>query len=53
MKTAIAAILATAATAVFAANLVSQTTLPDGTRVCVYSDGTSITTHFNHCPSIK
>jgi hypothetical protein len=53
MKTLIATILVTAATAAFAANLVSQSRLADGRTVCVYSDGTSFVTTFNNCPSFK
>jgi len=53
MKTFIATILALAATAAFAANLVSQTKLSTGQLVCVYSDGTSLVTTFNRCPSFK
>jgi hypothetical protein len=53
MKALIALALAAVSTAVLAANLVGQTTLPNGSTVCVYSDGTSFVTTFNHCPSIK
>jgi hypothetical protein len=53
MKALIATILVTAATAAFAANLVGQIKQPNGSTVCVYSDGTSFVTTFNNCPSIK
>jgi hypothetical protein len=53
MKKLILIALALASTAALAANLVSQTVLPDGRMICVYSDGTSLVTTFNHCPSFK
>jgi uncharacterized protein (DUF697 family) len=53
MKALIAIVLAVAGTAAVAANLVSQTTLSNGTTVCVYSDGSTIRTPFNNCPSFK
>jgi hypothetical protein len=43
--------LAFAAGYAFAANLVGQYVLPDGRIVCVYSDGRTLTTSFNNCPS--
>ena len=36
-----------------AATLVSETPLPNGKLVCVYSDGTSVVTSFNQCPSFR
>ena len=53
MKTLATLTLLVLATAAAAANLVSETELDNGKRVCVYSDGTSIVTSFNHCPSFK
>ena len=53
MKRIIAIALLAISTAAFAANLVAEYVLADGTRVCVYSDGSTIRTHMNNCPSMK
>jgi hypothetical protein len=53
MKALIALALAAVSTAALAANLVGQTPLPNGSLICVYSDGTSFVTTFNNCPSFK
>lgn len=53
MKTILALALAAVSTAALAATLVSQTTLSNGTTVCVYSDGSTIRTPYNNCPSFK
>ena len=47
------AILALIPGLALAATLVSQTKLADGKTVCVYSDGSSIVTTFNNCPSVR
>jgi hypothetical protein len=53
MKRYIAIALLAVSTAALAANLVSQVKLADGRLLCVYSDGSTIITSFNNCPSFK
>ena len=53
MKRYIAIALLAVTTAALAATLVSQSKLPDGRLVCVYSDGSTIITSFNVCPSFR
>jgi hypothetical protein len=51
LKLALLFALSFAAGYALAANLVAQHKLPDGRTVCVYSDGRTLTTSFNNCPS--
>jgi len=45
--------LALFAGAAQAANLISETQLPNGKTVCLYDDGTSYVTSTNNCRSFK